>query len=323
MALVAPNKQWVDGRLKPTDEKSLRFYRVNSSLLFEHLAGDYLQCERAMQEIIDRYNIRGRKVLGVGPGNCMQEYWFARNDNALILVDIDEKGLIETALQSLHSVSNATEPTITYAIGDARRTAEYLDNPFDVVFLSGFTPDEYHRATIIDASRTLNTEHAPDTGVWPLSRPPFSELCIDLARRLPNGGLFISLSYASGPDVKTSRFYLPAMQAQLRANGLELLEVYFLREIPGVHLAIAVKEQESAALKEIVNTLKKQPPITRIHPCAHNAHELHTITAFSKAIRSRSSIRVVDSRLLLRRVLRPLRKTKLYGLLRLLEQRLF
>src|SRR5262249_40913833 len=95
----------------------------------------------------------------------------------------------------------------------------------------------------------------------------------------PNRGLFISLSYCGGPDVVAATNYLPSMQAQLAAEGLTLLELYYLEQSPGVHLVVALKETRKDRLDAYIKRLRMQPRLTRIHGRAHCARD--ALSAFS------------------------------------------
>jgi len=245
MASVSPvlantNRQWRDGKLAEVSQDPLRFYEVSRSLFFEEFHEQFEgseRCRLAMSALMDRYRIRESRVLSLGPGKCQQEYFLSERGNQLLLVDIDELGVIEPALRRIVGQTRPDEARITYAIGDGRRLSEYGNQPFDVFVSFGFTPDEFHRHTQQQRA-AASDEH--EWG-WPLGASTFSPIVLDVLRQLPDDGLFVSLSYLGGPDPAAALAYLPSMQTTLAGLGMTLLEVYALKTSPGVHLVVAGK----------------------------------------------------------------------------------
>lgn len=257
--------QWRDGTLADSLDTPVKFYEVEKNAFFRSLIGDSAIIDaqrRAMSDLLERYAICDRRVLSVGPGDGQQEYWFSER-NKLLLVDIDENGSIERRLRELPRPASADDG-ITYAIGDARRIGDYIDRPFDVLLNFSFTPDEFHR--------TDTQANTPRVFAWPVGAPPFSDVVIEIARHLPPGGLFISLSYCGGPDA-TSPPYLPAMVCQLETERLELLDAYVLPGYPGVHMVVAQKKPADAppprklAITAMHARAASQEPPVQIYSC--------------------------------------------------------
>lgn len=262
--------QWRDSILAEQSGQKMRFFRLDKNLFFkEFLSGrknEYIQT--AMQDLIKRYDIRGKKILSIGPGDCEQEFWFSSDDNSLLLVDIDEGGAIEPGLVKIASqTSETTQGSITYAIGDARRLNDYLVEPFDVLLSFSFTPDEYYRSRVQDENKS------PDRNFnWPVGTETFSPILCEMFKQLPDGAVFISLSYCGGPDA-LSPTYLSALHETLKNHDMKLLEVYALKSSSGVHLVVA---QKGLGFQSLIPT---DHPLSTIHPRASVGEK--PITLFS------------------------------------------
>jgi hypothetical protein len=234
-----------------------------------------------MHEMCRRYGVVDKKVLGVGPGDCAQEYWFHELGNSLFLVDIDENNELEPRLKGQAQTDARIDRPVTYVIGDARYVADWLQDKFDVIFTSGFTPDEAYRSDTLAAFGAL-TQAEPATtmfGTWPPDAGPLSPLCVEIATRgVADNGLFIMLSYASGPDIIRSRNYLPAMHSQLEKLGFHLLEAHCLAASPGVHLVVAIKSNDPAVVAARRAALKAMPPLSEIH--ARGEYDRMTVRIF-------------------------------------------
>lgn len=239
-----------------------RPYRVSAEALFELAVGRMHEPHReTMGDIIGRYGISGKRVLGIGPGNAAQEYWLHRAGNELVLVDIDENGVLEPLMAAVAERAGDGSAQITYVVGDAREPGAWLDERYDVVFMSAWTPDELHRAETIAAA-----------GGWPEDAEPLSPACARIVDRgLAEDGLLLILSYASGPDVIRARHYRAALSKQLRSLGLALLEVHCLAASPGVHLVAAVRASD-ARLAAHVDALADRRPIRALHARAQCDH---------------------------------------------------
>jgi hypothetical protein len=150
-----------------------------------------------------------------------EEYWLAKlGGNRLMLVDIDEQQDLQPILQE------AKPGDLRYFIGDAADLPG--DEQFDVLFLSGFAPDEFYRAAVLK-------DH---NGIWPAGAKPFCDLTMRFAGRLRPGGLLVIQSFYSGVDCDVSRKFIPCCDAQLQAAGLQLVEHYRFRHSHGINLFV-------------------------------------------------------------------------------------
>src|SRR6185437_877334 len=98
--------------------------------------------DNCMNELIDRYDIRGKSVLSVGAGTAREERQFALAGNDLLLIDIDEQRSLQPTLQEMPEGVG-----LEYWIGDATEFEQGV-GAHDVVYFSGFTPDEIRRDSI-------------------------------------------------------------------------------------------------------------------------------------------------------------------------------
>jgi hypothetical protein len=196
------------------------FYRVFSE--------EAPRVDDCMRELIQRYDIRGKSVLAVGAGTAREEQQFALAGNDLLLIDIDEQASLRPRLQEM-----SAGPGLNYWIGDATEFEQGIGT-HDIVYLSGFTPDEARRAAVVKD----NTEAGRR---WEPQRDPFHPVVMQYASSLRESGLLIIQSYYGSIEIAWNPDYLPACRRQLGESGLHLLEVHRFKHIYGVILYIAVK----------------------------------------------------------------------------------
>lgn len=235
----------------------MRLYRVSEETFYEYFAPENNEftprIEQAIGQLVRRYEIKGKSILALGARYGREEYFFWKHGNQLALVDIDEQHDIEPVLQ------NAAAGNLQYFIGDANEFE--LKDHFDVLFASGFTPDETRRSDIVrqrdsDTYRRMLKEN-DGTWEWPWWEKPFHPLLMQFAGQLRAGGLMIVQSYQGGFDVLDHRYYLWACDLQLAAAGLKLIECYRFSQTTGVMLYVISKADATA--------LPLFPPITRFH----------------------------------------------------------
>jgi hypothetical protein len=229
--------------------------------LSRHTPVDIEGCAR---QLVDRYDIQNRSILSLGGGAAAEEYYLTRfGNNRLTVIDIDEHGAIRPILETLPA------GPLNYIIGDAQQ----VDAPeFDLLFISGFTPDELRRSDVhrqrdTDDYQLMIERHGG--WEWPPWRDPFHPIVHQYLERLPAGGLFIAQSYCGGLDAIGNRFYLPACERQLLSLGLELLEVWRFTETVGVMLYVAQKHGGQRP--------RMQAPLTRFHGRAEKVESIERI----------------------------------------------
>jgi hypothetical protein len=212
---------------------------------------------RAIGELIDRYDIRNKRVLALGAGSAFEEHWFAEC-NELTVIDIDEHGSAETALRA------APPGAMRYIVGDAL-TVDAGEH--DVLYASGFTPDEKRRREIIWGK----PERERPRRCWPLWRNPFHPGMMRQARSLSPGGLMIIQSIGYSLDAKAHRFYILACRLHLALHGMRLLELWRFARLVGVMLYVAQKKGGARPSMKSPLTLfharaATREPIERIYP---------------------------------------------------------
>jgi len=215
--------------------------------------------ERAVREaigqLIERYDLRGKKVLSLGAGIAREERWLAElGGNELTVVDIDEHKGIEPFLQSCEE-----KGTLKYIIGDALLEKDFPVT--DILYMSSLLPDEMRRFQIATSPSTfdmfLKRLLRIDRLQWPIWRGPIHPEVMKLARVVSPGGLLINQSYAYSLDAKHHVRYLDALRLQMRRHSFQLLEVYRFTETVGVMLYVA---QRSAGAP-----ISFGPPLTKFH----------------------------------------------------------
>lgn len=240
---------------KPMTKYQVEAASFYSTFSYEKACPD---CHRTMPSLIDRYQIKHKEVISIGPGTGHEEYYFLADQNHLTFVDIDESHGIEKHLKVFAEQKPLTQPTIDYFIGDFTTqdmdtTASHL---FDVVFMSGYTP---HSMWLLEVTTNPEFNH------W---NEPNSTLEPSIEKAIknyvkPNGLLIIQL-YHGSPDA-TNSAYVQRLKSDLKLNHMTLLELYHLKEAPGVQLIVAMKAPESKALAYYQNNIKSRTPLIGFH----------------------------------------------------------
>ena len=218
--------------------RSMNEYAVESDFdnWFPLEGEERARTEDAIVQLVTRYGLAGGRVLSVGGGRCREERFFLSHGCSLVVVDIDEQGLVEPFLQQ------APSGPVRYLVGDAGDA--YALGKFDLIYFSGFTPDEERR----DALARRSSGPAYDRMVeaigayeWPWWEDPFHPVIITLAAHLRRRGVLIVQSYCGGLDILSHRYYLWACDRQLSKARIRLCEVYRFSQTTGVCLYVATR----------------------------------------------------------------------------------
>lgn len=218
----------------------MRKFSVGIDDFYEKFPFTTPRIESCMQELIARYDITGKSVLSVGAGGAFEEKHFARSGNEVLLIDIDEGGGILPRLEAMPQ-----KPGISYWIGDAAEFENGLGS-YDVLYYSGFTPDELRRASIV---RT----NANEARSWAIDDDPFHPVVMGYTSAINDGGLLLIQSYCGGIDHDYNANYLAACQRQLAEHDLYLLEVHRFTSTHGVMLYAAIKGKRQRAPAEPIS----------------------------------------------------------------------
>lgn len=254
----------------------MNLFEVSCEKFFSLFDGSQKLFELAkepMNQLISRFNINSKTVLSVGSGLAFEEFWFYKSNCKLTLIDLDQHGSFSNELKKiLHTKSNNT---LRYITDDANNLKEYLDEKFNVVYFSGFTPNELRNRTIRwiykkpYLGRPINkilkkTNLHFESLSWPKNKKPFIDLVEKiLDNSLDAGGLFIFQSYASGV-IANDEIYIDCIKKQLESIKARLLEVYCFNGYPNIHLIIALKESPNFSI-QLDNIIKKNSEITKFH----------------------------------------------------------
>lgn len=177
-----------------------------------------------MEELIRRFQISGLNIVGLGSGTGNEESHFQAS-NELTIVDIDEGGTLTAFLQKL------PVGRVKYHVLDATKSP--LDPPqggWDLIYLSGFTPDELRR-----------TELRNRDGSWRKGTRPFHPILDFYAQGLSERGRLIIQSFVNaGNDIFDRRFHVEAAK-QAKSWSMVLEELYYYRKAEGVRLFVYSK----------------------------------------------------------------------------------
>jgi hypothetical protein len=188
-----------------------REYRVSTETFRKQATGEDFSARiaEAIDQLVRRFNIRSQSIVSLGSRFGREEYFFMRHGNRMTMIDIDEpnpEGQIEPLLKT------ANPGELRYFIGDANEVR--LPEPFDILFMSGFGPDDLRRRAIMK------------NGKWPADADPFASMVMRYADQLKPGGLMINQSITGGPDIPSRPDFLPACDRQLARHGMKLIELY-------------------------------------------------------------------------------------------------
>jgi len=206
----------------------MRKFSVGIDDFYEKFPFTTPRIDACMKEVIARYAITGKSVLSVGAGAAFEEKHFALAGNELLLIDIDESGSILPQLDKMPA-----KPGLSYWIGDAAEFEKGLGT-YDVLYYSGFTPDELRRGSIVQAN-------AEEGRTWSVDDDPFHPVVMGYTSAIKDGGLLLIQSYCGGIDTDYNASYLAACQRQLASHDLHLVEIHRFKETHGVMLYAATK----------------------------------------------------------------------------------
>lgn len=236
-------------------KKKARLYDVGFKDFYQHF--DQEICEKEIENLVKRYNVYNKDILSIGSGTAHEEYWFCiKGKNNLILFDIDESGAIEPALKKMKknfAEAIPREKSLSYYIGDFLVFRNDFSNKFDVLYLSSFTPDELRRSRIsnsymemkkgkkgvlfLEIEKRFVPQDKKDLH-WPIWHTPFHKAIYQSFQLLKKNGLVIIQSYCGGIDIKHNPNYIKKIKHTFLKHGVILLDIFHLREAPGVTLIV-------------------------------------------------------------------------------------
>jgi hypothetical protein len=225
-------------------------------------------CEKPMQGIIARYNIRNSKILSLACGTAFEEKWFYESGNRLTLNDLDVPNYhTERYLKYLDKCEGDGPDCLTFFIEDAAETAKLCKGKgFDFLYISSFHPDEIRKGNLqkeYNATRSL-FDRVRNPATWPPNEKPYLPVMMEVTKAVKDNGIIIFQHYAHGVDLYRNPQYLTALKDQFGANGNTLLEVYCFKKAPAIILLSAFRGSEEEA-KKYLSGIQNNPAITQFH----------------------------------------------------------
>lgn len=194
-------------------------------------------------QLIERYGLRGKRLLSIGPGPGHEEYWFYKAAASLVFVDnIADWPEGMNALRAIKLASDRSDVLEYHAVGLEDFVGYSPTGSFDVVYMSSFTPDELRKEKIqADFIATRSEEQRQAYVTWPKDQKPYSDLVMKATTLVKEGGIFIFQHYRAGIDVTYNPHFIDLMKAQFEENGDQLLEYYHFSKAPGVALVVGFR----------------------------------------------------------------------------------
>jgi hypothetical protein len=219
--------------------------------------------EPVVGQLVERFDLAGKTLLSIGAGTAWEEAAFLRRGlREAVLVDAERA--LEPTLRRL----DRPGAPLCYVVGDFLRSPPPREalGPIDVLYFSGFTPDELRRGEVTERHRRAAAPRRwwarRDDPDWPAAESPLHDAVLGaIDRYLRDGGLLIVQSYCAGVDVLHNPGYVARWRDVLRRHRVTLLETYYVRAAPGVTLWIGAKPPIPAALVDLAH----RPPLTRFH----------------------------------------------------------
>lgn len=230
------------------------------------------KAKESMNELIDRFNIKSKNVLSIAAGEAFEEFFFYKNKCKLTIIDIDYNGLIRKKLEKMQKKPDSD---FRYIIDDVNNFNEYLNEKFNVIYISSFAPNELRNRTIHwyynkpYIGRILNKifkkiKIYEMLFSWPKTKKPFLEVIEKILDKcLDVGGLFIYQTYASGV-ISEDKIYINCIKKQLKSVSVKLLEIYSFKSYPNIHLIIGFKDNENNDFS-INSIMNKNFKISKFH----------------------------------------------------------
>lgn len=237
--------------------------------------GNVEKCKKPMQGLIERYSLSGKDVFSVGAGLAFEEFWFmdagcrlTLNDNGEDFPEVPER--LEASGQRECGVSSNVdkEPlsTIRWIIEDLGQwLKQHPGAEFDLIYASGFAPDELRREKIQSEFLEVRTDdEAYHYITWPKGTDPYHEMLVGTFDKLREGGLVIFQHYRGGVYVKENHHYLKDIERQFGEHGIHLMEVHCFRNSTAHLLVTGFKGTQEQA-EAMSHKLSSQPAIKSFH----------------------------------------------------------
>jgi hypothetical protein len=216
-------------------------------------------CKGPIEQLCDRYQLRGKHILSLGTGDGFEEYWMTPA-NRLTMVDINDP-----IAEFSDAARGAGTPADRYFVVDAQKFVSECDDNFDVLYVSSFHPDEFRREALqADFVKVRSPDDAYNYITWKAGTPPYHHTIEDALRLVKNDGLIILQHYRGGIDVTANPQYLRDVIQQFDRHGVRLAELHHFRESPK-HLLVTARRCDQTGIRGFQAWIKGRPAITTFH----------------------------------------------------------
>jgi hypothetical protein len=216
-------------------------------------------CKKPIEQICNRYQLRGKHVLSLGTGDGFEECWMAPA-NRLTMVDISD------SVAAFKEAARGTgTPADRYFVADAHDFIGQCQETFEVLYVSSFHPDELRREAIQTDFRKMRSPDEADNYItWKAGTPAYHHIIEDALDLVKPDGLIILQHYRGGIDITANPQYVDDIVWQFARHGVHLVELHHFRESP-MHLLVTARRCSKAGIQQFRSWLKGRPPITTFH----------------------------------------------------------
>jgi hypothetical protein len=222
-------------------------------------------CELPVKQLIDRYNIKNKKVLSLGCGNGFEEFHFTNYGNSIVLSDADlPYGNIRPWVEEC-SVQHNTG--LVFSIEDCKDVSNRYSNlpEFDVIYISSLHPDEAYRGRTQSAYIKSNIFKVLATfKTWP-KVDYYSEFVTQVFSILKPGGIVIMQHYGFTVPIVLNYDSIPNCSEQLKKYGLSHIETWAFKRDSGNILNVYGKHMTEVQIGHYLESLNKLPQLTTMN----------------------------------------------------------
>lgn len=210
-----------------------------------------------IQQLMARFDVRGKSILSIGAGDCFEERWMAPA-NKVTAVDISDR------MSGFDEAFQADGPD-QYIVQDAAEFIESCRDHFQLVYISSFEPDEYRREQLQQAWRDRRTAGQRSRHVtWEPGETPYHPVIESSLRLVRPGGLVILQHYRGGVNVVANPHYFRDVETQFSRHGVNLVEAHHFRASPQ-HLLLVAMKHDPIGVQRYRDWLRDRPAITTFH----------------------------------------------------------
>ncbi len=218
-------------------------------------------CASSMTQLIERYDIKNKKVLSLACGNGFEEFYFLQHGNTLVMSDADlPYGTIKPWVEKCSVQKNTG---VSFYIEDCREVPNRYSNKaeFDIIYISSLHPDELYRGRIQSNFIKENLLKSLFTFKTFPKTDFYSSYVTPIFSLLKPGGIIIMQHYGFTIPIALNESLIPNCSEQLNQYGLSHLETWAFKNNTGNCLNVYGKMSKTIA-KELITNLNGQPEIS-------------------------------------------------------------